>query len=65
MQTRRHSIYEAWTNTILGLVISQGVLMLFSVPMGKAATMAIIMVFISTLRNYIVRRLFNRISADV
>lgn len=65
MQTRRQSIYEAWTNTILGLVISQGVLMLFAVPAGKAATMAIVMVFISTLRNYMVRRIFNRMSTDV
>jgi uncharacterized membrane protein len=64
MQTRMHSIYEAWANTILGLVISQGVLMLFNVPADKAATMAIVMVLISTLRNYVVRRIFNRMGTS-
>lgn len=59
MQTKKDSIREAWVNTVAGLLINQAVLWMFGVPFTKASVIMVIMFILSTVRSYIIRRIFN------
>jgi uncharacterized membrane protein len=60
-QSKKRSIQEAWVNTILGILISNLVLLAFGVPLAQAGIITAVMVFMSTVRSYFVRRFFNRL----
>lgn len=58
-QSKKRSLEEALANMILGLILSQIVLFLFGIPVQDAALINVIMIFVSFLRSYFVRRFFN------
>lgn len=65
MQSKKLSLYEAWVNSLLGIIASNLVLLAFGVPLGQASAITAVMVLVSTCRSYIVRRFFNKVKADV
>lgn len=66
MQTRRHSLREAWSNTAVGyfinVVAGLGIYPMFGAEFSIRQNLGIGLVFtvISVGRNYTVRRFFNR-----
>ena len=58
-QSKKRSFQEALANMILGLILSQIVLFLFGIPVQDAALINVIMIAISFIRSYFVRRFFN------
>lgn len=59
MQTPILSLCEAITNTIVGIAISQIVLAGFGIHGRKALSLTLLMIILSTLRTYFIRRGFN------
>ncbi len=66
-QIKSHSFVEAILNTAIGFIISMAANMIvlpwfgFKVSMTQAFNIGVIFTFISIIRSYILRRLFNRI----
>ena len=66
-QTKRHSMVEAWTNTVVGLFISYAIQVItfpwFGIHVGTTTHIGITLVFFfaSLGRGYVLRRVFNRI----
>jgi hypothetical protein len=58
MQTKKKSAAEAVTNTVSGIVLNQVVLYLAGVPLSSAIGLTLVMMVVSTVRSYIVRRIF-------
>lgn len=67
MQSRKKSILEAFTNTIIGLFVSFGIQMIIypamNIPVTLNQNFVITMVFFaaSVLRSYIIRRIFVKL----
>jgi hypothetical protein len=67
MQSKRHSLVEAVTNTVTGLVTSFCIQLVIYPTLGIEVTISenviITLVFFvaSILRGYVIRRIFNRI----
>ena len=66
MQTKKHSLIESVTNTLIGLLISFTIQIflykMLGIPVTIGQNVLITLVFtgVSILRNYIIRRLFNK-----
>ena len=69
MQSHLHSMIEAWVNIVIGFGISMAanlvVLPLYGYPVsvGDAFGIGLIFTAISLVRSYVLRRLFNRLTA--
>jgi len=57
---RKRSHQEAAVNTIVGILINQGILLAFGMPLTQATIITAIMVLVSYLRSYVIRRIFSR-----
>lgn len=64
MQTRKKSAQEAFMNMFLGVVISQVVLYAYGMPIGDASVITVIMIVLSFIRSYAVRRFFDGLGYD-
>lgn len=66
MQTRKHSLIESITNTLIGLVISYITLIIvnhiynLNLSMFESLEITLIFTIVSVGRNYLVRRFYNR-----
>ena len=60
MQIAKRSIQEAWVNTLIGILINQLVLFAFGIPLKSAGAITVIMIALSTIRSYVIRRIFNK-----
>jgi hypothetical protein len=58
-QTKRKSALEAGVNTVVGIVLNQLILWAAGIPLGTATFLTVVMVGVSFLRSYIVRRMFT------
>ena len=65
MQSKKHSAYEALTNTVLGTAIGFCIVYFIFPMMGvcttvsQALTANVMFIVASTVRSYVVRRFFN------
>lgn len=57
---RRKSHQEAAVNTVVGLVLNQAILWAFGVPLVQASIITAIMITVSYLRSYAIRRAFHK-----
>lgn len=55
---------EACANAVAGLVIAQGVLWAFGMPMHEAIVLNIVMLAVSYARSFVLRLVFSRISVS-
>ena len=68
MQTKKISLLEALTNTVVGLLVSFGIQLLIYPILGIAVTIGqnVIITFVffaaSISRGYIIRRIFNKLN---
>lgn len=66
MQTKKYSLIESITNTFVGFVVSLLIQLIIYPTMGIPVTFSqnivitFVFTFVSFLRGYIVRRMFNR-----
>lgn len=58
-QSVKRSVQETMTNTALGILLSQTILLIFGLPLIKAAGITLVMIVVSIIRSYSVRRFFN------
>jgi len=56
---RRRAVWEAGTNTAVGFALNQIILLTFSVPLFQSVLISSIMVAVSFLRCYLIRRVFT------
>lgn len=59
-QSKLESHAEAIANTVAGVVLNMGILWAFSVPMHSSILITSIMIFVSYVRGFAIRRFFNR-----
>lgn len=66
MQTKKQSLFESLTNTLVGFVISYGStfvifpLMGFNSSASKNIIITLFFTAVSVIRGYVIRRLFNK-----
>jgi len=71
MQSRKFSLIEAVTNTIVGYTLSLITLFFvnwfYNLDLGYGDSLQItaIFAFVSVTRNYVIRRIFNRINSKI
>jgi hypothetical protein len=59
-QRASHSHAEALVNMFVGSAMGQAALWAFGMPLGRALTMNLTLLFLSYWRQYFIRRIFNR-----
>ena len=66
MQSKKHSLFEAVTNTVVGLLTSFIIQLILypllglNVSIGENLLITAIFYFASIIRGYVIRRIFNR-----
>ena len=71
MQSRKFSLIEAVTNTIVGYTLSLITLFFvnwfynWNLGYGDSLQITAIFAFVSVTRNYVIRRIFNRINSKI
>jgi len=67
MQSKRKSIFEAITNTVVGLLVSFMIQLIIypvldvDVSIGENLTISIVFLVASIVRSYLIRRIFNKL----
>lgn len=62
MQSKRISLIEAVTSTIIGAIIATTItITVFDLPLLKSVSITSVLLLTSTVRAYLIRRIFNKI----
>jgi hypothetical protein len=62
-QSASHSHAEALVDMFVGSAMGQAALWAFGMPLGRALSMNLTLLFLSYWRQYFIRRIFNRIAS--